>query len=115
MADQRELALCTFQTATQCSDHPNTTINESDLGDVLYYGDNGADEFESVAVFATADKTGFVVACESSDYTGHGCQCDGRAERFDTLNDALRLGLSPDEAALCGATKKRDKAINDAT
>lgn len=108
----RELAISTFQTATQCDDHRDDSIAESDLGEVIYYGDNGDNQFESVAVFK-ALSGGYIVAAESSDYTGHGCQCSGRASRFDTLANALRLGLSPDEAELCGATEARNQAIEE--
>jgi hypothetical protein len=107
----RESALYTFRIATQCGDHPNNAIDESALGDVVYYGDNGQDEFASAAVFKAARGKGYIVAVESSDYTGHGCQCSGSAERFDSLSNALRLGLSPEEAELCGATKARTRAI----
>lgn len=68
----RESALQTFRIATQCDDHRDDSIAESELGEVLYYGDNGADEFESVAVFRAANDGGFIVATEWSDYTGHG-------------------------------------------
>ncbi len=68
----RDAAIETFRTATQCADHPNSNISENELGEVLYYGDNGQDEFESVAVFRAADGQGFIVTAESSDYTGHG-------------------------------------------
>lgn len=68
----RDAALRTFQNATQCGDHPNDSIAESDLSDVVYYGDNGQDEFESAAVFKAAKGRGYIVAVESSDYTGHG-------------------------------------------
>jgi hypothetical protein len=47
----RAAALATFETATGCSDHPNDSISADELGEVLFYGDNGADEFESVAVY----------------------------------------------------------------
>lgn len=107
----REAALATFQIATRCGDHRDERIAESDLGDVLFYGDNGADEFESVAVFRAAGGDGFIVAAESSDYTGHGCQCSGSAERFDSLDNALRLGLSDSDAELCGASKERVAAL----
>lgn len=109
--ENRDEAIRTFRNATQCGDHPNDKITESDLGDVVYYGDNGQDEFESAAVFKAVKGKGYIVAIESSDYTGRGCQCSGSADRFDSLNDALRLGLSPDEAELCGAAKARDRAI----
>ena len=109
--ENRKAALGTFEAATQCSDHRDDSIPQSDLGDVLYYGDNNADEFESVAVFRSVDTQSIIVACESSDYTGHGCQCAGRAERFDSLDDALRLGLSDDEARLCDATADRQAAL----
>lgn len=106
----RASALATFQIATQCSDHRDERIAESDLGEAVYYGDNGADEFESVAVFRAVNG-GFIVAAESSDYTGHGCQCSGSAEQFDSLDNALRLGLSDSEAELCGASEDRAAAI----
>jgi hypothetical protein len=105
----RGWALSTFQNATQCSDHRDDSISESELGDVLYYGDNGGDEFESAAVFRAGDE--IVVAVESSDYTGHGCQCSGSATRFKLLDTALRLGLSESEAELCGALTDRAAAI----
>jgi hypothetical protein len=107
--DVRGMALSTFQNATQCGDHRDDSISEAELGDVLYYGDNNADEFESAAVFRAGDE--FVVAVESSDYTGHGCQCSGSATKFKLLDDALRLGLSESEAELCGATADRTEAI----
>lgn len=109
----RDDAINTFQTATQCDDHRDDSIPESDLGEVVYYGDNGQDEFESVAIFKAVEGTGYIVALESSDYTGHGCQCSGSATRFDTLGNALRLGLSADEAELCGATDARNQAIEE--
>lgn len=111
MTTDKDAALATFQQATQCSDHRDDSFSESDLGDVLFYGDNGADEFSSVAVFKAADGNGVIVAIESSDYTGHGCQCSGSAERFTSLDNALRLGLAADDAELCGATEERNRAI----
>lgn len=42
-------------------------------------------------------KTGaFGVLVESSDYTGHGCQCNSDVSIHDTLEDAIRLGLGSD-------------------
>lgn len=108
--EHRDAALSTFDSATQCSDHRDDSIPVSDLGEVVYYGDNDADEFASVAIFK-ALSSGYVVAIESSDYTGHGCQCFGSAQRFKTLDNALRLGLSADDAELCGATDARSRAI----
>lgn len=107
---KRELALATFAIATECDDHRDDSIPSSDLGAIVFYGDNGEDEFESVAVFE-ALSGGYIVALESSDYTGHGCQCSGSASRFTTLDEALRLGLSESEAELCNATKKRTLAL----
>jgi len=71
-SEVRGFALSTFRQATQCSDHPNDSITELDLGDVVFYGDNGQDEFSSAAVFKAAKGRGYIVAVESSDYTGHG-------------------------------------------
>lgn len=107
----RDCALATFEIATQCGDHRDGTFSEKDLGEVVYYGDNGADEFESVAVFKAADGNGFIVALESSDYTGHGCQCSGSATRYDSLDNALRLGLSDSDAEMCGAQEERSQAL----
>ena len=109
--DKRTMAIETFRIATQCGDHRDNSISEDELGEVIYYGDNGEDEFESVAVFRANDG-GFIVAIESSDYTGHGCQCDGSARRFISLNNALRLGLTSGEADLCLAAEARSLAIN---
>lgn len=113
MNDQtdRDFALATFRNATQCGDHRDDSITEKDLGEIVYYGDNDADEFASVAVFKAASGDGFIVAVESSDYTGHGCQCSGSAERFASLDNALRLGLSDEDASLCGAADERSRAI----
>jgi hypothetical protein len=115
MSDNRVSALETFRQATQCSDHRDDSISELDLGEVIYYGDNGSDEFASVAVFRAVSGDGLIVAIESSDYTGHGCQCSGSAGRFATLDAALRLGLTREDAEMCGATEARDQAIQKLT
>ena len=54
------------------------------------YEDNG-----SFAIFTDSTR-GFWAFEECSDSTGHGCQCSGTLARFDTLADALRLGLGRD-------------------
>lgn len=39
----------------------------------------------------------FLTIEESSDTTGHGCQCSGVAQFFDNLGAAIHLGLSTDQ------------------
>jgi hypothetical protein len=46
-------------------------------------------------IFQHEDKR-FGVIVDSSDYTGHGCQCGSSCEFYDTLEDAIRLGLDPE-------------------
>lgn len=36
----------------------------------------------------------YVTAHESSDTSGHGCQCSGSVDIYDTKDDFLRLGLT---------------------
>jgi hypothetical protein len=50
-------------------------------------------EGSSCAIGRTKDGR-FVVVEESSDTTGHGCQCGASASIHDTLEEAVRLGLS---------------------
>jgi hypothetical protein len=53
-------------------------------------------ERSGYVVFKTSDKR-FAVLSDSEDYTGHGCQCCSSLTIWDTLEEALRLGLSEDE------------------
>ena len=46
------------------------------------------------ALFNTASGK-FGAMEESQDYTGHGCQCSSQLEIFETREEAIRLGLTP--------------------
>lgn len=45
-------------------------------------------------VIATTTDNKFLCASESSDTTGHGCQCSGNFEVFDSIEALLATGLS---------------------
>lgn len=53
----------------------------------------------------------FLVAYENSDSTGHGCRCYGAVQIFDSLEDALNLGL--DESCRESAKKELNKPDKD--
>lgn len=44
----------------------------------------------------------YYIYSESSDYTGHGCQCSEDIEEFPSLEDAVRLGLGDEQALALG-------------
>jgi len=44
----------------------------------------------------------YYIYSESSDYTGHGCQCSEDIEEFASLEDAVRLGLGDAQALALG-------------
>lgn len=52
-------------------------------------------EGSSCAIGRTRDGR-YIVVEESSDTTGHGCQCSHSASIHDSLEEAIRLGLSQD-------------------
>ena len=43
---------------------------------------------------------------ESQNYTGHGCQCCSNVVFYDTREEAIRLGLTPDLAGRLGLKKE---------
>lgn len=93
-----------------CGDHP-VSIKEEDLEgcEVIcalgrcscnpynenYYTCGSYCDSDSFAIVKL--NTGKFLAMEEwSDTTGHGCQCDGAAKIFDTLQDAIDLGIGED-------------------
>lgn len=48
----------------------------------------------------------FLFATEWGDCTGHGCQCSGHVEFFDTLEDAVDCGLDFNQRSLYRASFK---------
>jgi len=77
-------------------DSTGTYAEETDRsGLVMFWTDD-----QKVAVFE-----------DSEDYTGHGCQCHSILNIFDTLEEALVLGLTEEEAQQLNLSEKRSKAL----
>jgi hypothetical protein len=55
----------------------------------------------------------WIAASQWEDYSGHGCQCDGTSQVYDSLALALRLGLDQDQRkdALTRLRKNPDGAM----
>jgi hypothetical protein len=93
-----------FGTASSCGDHPlQIEASVLDGAETLFAASSccwadecNCDETGTVALAKLVDGRYLVVA-ESSDYTGHGCRCDGYADIYDTLEQAVNVGLT-DEA-----------------
>jgi hypothetical protein len=59
----------------------------------------------AAAIFITFPEDGVYVFTEWQDTSGHGCQCRSNVKRFDTLGEAITLGLDADERVkLCLTT-----------
>lgn len=86
-----------------CSDHPlmvdaallegATTLWAA--SSCCWRDECNCDETGSIALARLADGR-YLTVFESSDYTGHGCQCDGGADLYDSLAEAYNLGLTDD-------------------
>lgn len=54
---------------------------------------------ESFAIGLLSDGR-YLVVMESEDSSGHGCRCSGSSSVHPTLDEALRLGLEPEQRAV---------------
>ncbi len=110
-----------YDEASRCGEH-TLGFSPKDVAGVLWAfwdADEGSDfekrgtDDRTVSLCCLKDgKFGVLEECE--DYTGHGCQCSGSADIFDTLEKAMRLGLNAEDrekakAALSEEKKKREK------
>lgn len=99
-----------------CQDHPlgvapaildgaETIVGLARCGCTKWNSDgNTCGTYCDTSSFAVAELSDgrVIVVWESSDSTGHGCQCSGSADLFESLSDALWQGLDREdrEAAL---------------
>jgi hypothetical protein len=99
MTYKLEDALCTIEQATSCSDHPGKPVAADEIESVVYFEDRADRNLESSDTLTICKlKSGFwILAQEWSDYTGHGCQCSGTLEVFDSLADLVACGLDKEQ------------------
>jgi hypothetical protein len=84
-----------------CGDHPLGLPDDLTLEGCQVFAayDDGQDESSSFAFVRLSDGQ-YLVVRESSDYTGHGCGCDGSASLHQTYEDAWMMGLTDGERAV---------------
>lgn len=124
----RSLADAIVDSACGCSDHP-CDFKMEEVDEVLRartwcycelrgdppcgsYCDTGGAAL--VRLKPVGGKIRWAVAAESSDTSGHGCQCDGSAIRYGSFTDALRLGLTEEEARMLDLVEERRTAVEAA-
>jgi hypothetical protein len=97
------------QASADCHQGPEVTFKEEDV-EKVFYCDGGCNcgtlsekttcntycDTWSKAIFRLKDGR-YVVSEESSDTTGHGWQCSGSVEVFDSKDSLLKLGCTEDE------------------
>lgn len=77
-----------------CLEHPQDVPK---IARVVGWHDNrgdhdATDDGTEYALWETPDGK-FAVLEAGEDYTGHGCQCGSSVQVFDTIDDAMKLGL----------------------
>jgi len=74
---------------------PTLVIGEDHIDHQDYADTDGIWLFKGKMPDAEVEQ--FFVLMEQGDTTGHGCQCSSTLTKFDTLADALEIGLTKDE------------------
>lgn len=88
--------LMTVWSDANCSDHPQSHIEDSLLEGVeTVLARQEIADWDNCAYAVGKLKDGrFIAIEEDEDSSGHGCRCNGTANIYATLDEALRLGLS---------------------
>src|SRR3990172_3380469 len=94
-----------------CDHVPDADIERVRGGRVLWahYDEEGWGPEHSMGALVALAGGSFAVVYESEDTTGHGCQCSGDIGFYQTLDDALRLGVQSSDRAEAEAAINEDQ------
>ncbi len=95
MSGFEDTDLMTVWGDANCSDHPQTSVTDEELEGVeTVLARQEIADWDNCAYAVGKLKDGRYIAIEEwEDSSGHGCQCGGTSAVYDTLEEALRLGL----------------------